>query len=600
MSPSKVTSDLWWKGGLLYCLDIETFQDSDGDGCGDLAGLTDRMDYLAGMGVTCLWLMPFHPSPGRDDGYDVTDFYAVDPRLGTLGDFCEMVRTANDRGMRVIADLVVNHTSVDHPWFQSARSARDLPYRDWYVWRDEKPAEKPGDVVFPDQENSNWTWDETAGQWYLHRFYRHQADLNVANPRVRDEIAQIAGFWIQQGLAGFRVDAVPFLIEPVGLPEHAIEDPHELLGDLRAYIGRRRGDAILLGEVNLPPPDQRPFFGEGGRRELDMLFNFHVMQAMYLALARGEAEPLAAAFERLPQIPDECQWATFVRNHDELTLDQLSDRERQEVFEAFAPDEDMRLYGRGIRRRLPTMLQGDPERVRMVYSLALSLPGTPVLFYGEEIGMGDNPDIPDRMAVRAPMQWTDGPSAGFSAAGPDDLCRPITALDGFGPEAVNAAAQRRDEGSLLNWFERLVRRRRESHELGHGTFQHLPAGDPAVFAHRCEWEGRSLVAVHNLAGRDARAELALGDGDDLHDVFGDRDVPAPPGGRVVLDLEPYARRWFAVGRGTSGMDVLPPRRPLDVETSTKAQLYERARALGIPGRSSMSRDELARAVARAQ
>ncbi len=337
MTRRKATSDLWWKNAVVYCLDVQTFLDSDGDGCGDLPGLIERMDYLAGIGVTCIWLMPFHPSPERDDGYDIVDFYAVDPKLGTLGDFADMVRTAGDRGIRVIADLVVNHTSVRHPWFQDARAARDSPYRGFYVWRDDKPEERPGDVVFPDEEDSNWAYDEQAGQWYLHRFYREQPDLNVANPEVRDELAQIAGFWAQQGLAGFRVDAVPFLIEPVGLPEGAIEDPHELLADLRAYLGRRRGDAILLGEVNLPPAQQRDFFGRGGRRELDLVFNFHAMQAMYLALARQDATPLEEAMDRLPEIPEDCQWATFVRNHDELTLDQLSPEEREEVFAAFGP-----------------------------------------------------------------------------------------------------------------------------------------------------------------------------------------------------------------------------------------------------------------------
>ncbi len=547
MSRRKVTSDLWWKNGLVYCLDVETFQDSDGDGVGDLGGLIDRIDYLAGMGVTCLWLMPFFPSVQRDDGYDVTDFYAVDPRLGTLGDLAEMVRTANDRGMRVIADLVVNHTSSEHPWFQAARSSRDDPYHDWYVWQDEKPAEKPVDVVFPDQEDSNWTYDRTVRQWYLHRFYRHQPDLNVANPAVRDEITQIAGFWLQQGLAGFRMDAVPFLIEPVGMPPGAIQDPHDLLADLRAYLGRRRGDAVLLGEVNLPPADQVAFFGADGRRELDLMFDFHAMQYTYLALVREEAAPLAEALARLPEIAPESQWASFLRNHDELTLDQLSDDEREEVFARFAPDEDMRLYGRGIRRRLPPMLDGDDRWLRMAYSLMFSLPGTPVLFYGEEIGMGENPDLEGRMAVRSPMQWTDAPSAGFSSAPPDALCRPLTALPGFDPAALNAAGQRRDPDSLLNWFERLVRRRRESHALGHGAYTHLPAGDPAVFTHRCDWDGHAIVAVHNLARRATRAEITLDPGDVLTDLFGDRDATAADDGRVALDLEPHDHRWYAVG-----------------------------------------------------
>jgi trehalose synthase len=551
MSRHKATSDLWWKNGVVYCLDVQTFLDTDGDGCGDLPGVIERIDYLAGMGVTCLWLMPFFPSPERDDGYDIVDFYAVDPKLGTLGDFAEMVRTAGDRGIRVIADLVVNHTSIHHPWFQSARGSPDSPYRDFYVWRDDKPEERPGDVVFPDQEDSNWAYDQAAGQWYLHRFYSEQPDLNVANPEVRDEIAQIAGFWLQQGLAGFRVDAVPFLLEPAGLPEGAIEDPHELLRDLRAYLGRRRGDAILLGEVNLPPRRQRDFFGADGRRELDLVFNFHAMQAMYLSLAREDAGPLEQAMGRLPALPEECQWATFVRNHDELTLDQLSDDERAEVFAAFGPTEDVQLYGRGIRKRLPTMLGGDQRRIRMVYSLAFSLPGTPVLFYGEEIGMGENLDIEGRLSVRSPMQWAADATAGFSAAEPGELCRPVTGAEGFGPGAVNAAAQRRDDGSLLNWFERLIRRRKECPELGWGRFRLLPTAEPAVLAHRSDWDDRALVAVHHLAGRAGRTALTLDDADRveaLEDLFRDEDLVPDRDGRVELELEPYAHRWLRVRR----------------------------------------------------
>ena len=583
MSRRKVSSDLWWKNGVVYCLDIETFLDSDGDGCGDIVGVTERIDYLAGMGVTCLWLMPFFESAQRDDGYDIVDFYAVDPRLGTLGDFTEMVRTARDRGMRVIVDLVVNHTSIEHPWFQSARRSRDSPYRDFYVWVDEKPPERPGDVVFPDQEDSNWAWDEQAGQWYLHRFYTEQPDLNVANPEVRDEIAQIAGFWLQQGLAGFRVDAVPFLIEPTGMPEGAIENPHELLRDLRAYLGRRSGEAILLGEINLPPDQQRPFFGDGAR-EIDLIFNFHAMQAMYLALAREDATPLVEAMARLPEIPRECQWATFVRNHDECTLDQLSDDERQEVFDAFGPDEDMQLYGRGLRRRLPPMLGGDQRRIRMTYSLAFSLPGIPVLFYGEEIGMGENLEIPGRLAVRSPMQWAGDPSAGFSSAAPSELTRSVTRAAGFDPASVNVADQRRDDGSLLNWFERLTRRRRESPELGHGRFRQLTTDDPAVFAHRCDWGERAVLAVHSFAGRATRAVLALDDDEGVEtlvDLFGHGELPPDGDGRVELDLEPYAHRWFGVRRHMPGVDT--PAAGKDRSTRTTRRRTMPTREEDLPG-----------------
>jgi hypothetical protein len=352
MSSRKATSDLWWKNAVVYCLDVESFLDDDGDGCGDLTGLCERTDYLAGLGVSCLWLMPIYPSAQRDDGYDITDYFGVDPRLGTHGDLVELVRTARDRGLRVIADLVPNHTSVEHPWFQAAREGRENPYHEFYVWVDEKPEEKPGDVVFPDQESSNWAYDRKARRWYLHRFYSHQPDLNVANPEVRDEIAQVAGFWLEQGLSGFRLDAVPFLVEPMGMPEGAIPEPHDLLRDVRAFMARRQGESILLGEVNLPPRDAAAFFGARGGEELDLQFAFPVNQALYLALARESAAPLAAALRALPPIPDGCQWAHFVRNHDELTLDKLSDAEREEVFAAFGPEPEQQMYGRGLRRRL--------------------------------------------------------------------------------------------------------------------------------------------------------------------------------------------------------------------------------------------------------
>ena len=541
----KATSDLWWKNAVFYCLDVETFLDADGDGCGDLRGLCDRLDYLAGLGIGCVWLMPFMPSRQRDDGYDITDFYGVDPRLGTHGDMVELIRTARDRGIRVIADLVVNHTSDRHPWFRDARRGPGSPFHDFYVWKDEKPEEKPGDVVFPDRERSNWAFDQEAGRWYLHRFYSHQPDLNVANPEVRDEIAQVAGFWLEQGISGFRVDAVPFLIEPVGIPEEKRADPHELLRDLRRFLGRRSGESVLLGEVNLVPDQQREFFGDEDGDELQLIFSFTVNQAMYLALARQDAGPLVRALEALPPIPEDCQWANFVRNHDELTLDKLTDDERQEVFAAFGPDEELQLYGRGLRRRLPTMLNGDQRRMRMVYSLAFSLPGTPVLFYGEEIGMGENLAIEGRYSVRAPMQWSGEPQGGFTAAA--QPCRALVEDGPFGSREVNAASQRRDPASLLNWMERLIRRRRECPELGWGRWALLEPGDEAVFAHMAEWEGSTLVAVHNLADREARARLEVGGEGTMVDLFEDRAAELERGA-VTFELGPYDARWFRVRR----------------------------------------------------
>jgi maltose alpha-D-glucosyltransferase/alpha-amylase len=541
----KVTTDVWWKNAVIYCLDVETFLDSDGDGCGDLTGLCERVDYLCGLGVDCLWLMPFMPSCQRDDGYDITDFYGVDPRLGTHGDLLDVVRTARAGGARVIADLVVNHTSDQHPWFRDARRGPESPFHNFYVWRDEKPEEKPGDVVFPDQEDSNWAFDEEAGRWYMHRFYSHQPDLNVANPEVRDEIAQVAGFWLEQGLSGFRVDAVPFLIEPSGAPEDAHQDPHELLRDLRRFIGRRNGEAVLLGEVNLAPEEQRKFFGDEDGDELQLVFSFTVNQAMFLALAREDAAPLRRALEALPPIPEDCQWANFVRNHDELTLDKLSDEERQEVFAAFGPEKDVQLYGRGIRKRLPTMLDGDARRTRLAYSLAFSLPGTPVLFYGEEIGMAENLAIEGRYSVRAPMQWSAERQAGFTTG--EETVRPVVTEGPFGYRELNVTRQRRDPESLLNWMERLIRRRRECPELAWGTSELLDAGDAALFAQRSDWEGSTVVAVHNLAAREARARLELGGEGTLVDLFRDEEHELEDGA-ATIELPEYGAHWFRVRR----------------------------------------------------
>jgi len=545
---SKATSDLWWKSAVVYCLDVETFLDADGDGCGDLRGLTERIDYIAGLGVSCLWLMPFYPSKQRDDGYDITDFYGVDGRLGTPGDFVELIRAASDRGIRVIADLVMNHTSADHPWFAAGRD-RSSPYHDFYVWTDEKPAEKPGDVVFPDREDSNWAYDPKARQWYLHRFYSHQPDLNVANPEVRDEIAQVVGYWLTQGLAGFRVDAVPFMLEPMGMPEGALHDPHDLLRDLRRFIGRRRGDAILMGEVNLPPDQQREFFGDEDGDELHMVLSFVINQAMYLSLARGDATPLRDALASLPAIPEDCQWANFVRNHDELTLDKLSEEERAEVFAAFGPEESLQLYGRGLRRRLPTMVGGDERRIRMLYSLAFALPGTPVLFYGEEIGMAENLEIEGRYSVRAPMQWSADRHGGFSTAeDADALCRPVVAAEGWGPDRVNVAAQRRDPGSLLNWMERLVRRRRECPELGWGRAEVLDAGQHAVLCHRADWDGSTVLALHSFADRRLDARVAVEpEVVQAVDLF-DGENATPAEGTLTVPLDPYGARWFRLRR----------------------------------------------------
>lgn len=550
------TADLWWKSAVVYCLDVEKYFDMDGDGVGDFTGLAQRIDYLHEIGVTCIWLMPFYPTPGRDDGYDISDYYGVDPRLGDHGDVVEFIRTAKDRGMRVIIDLVVNHTSDQHPWFKAARSSKDNPYRDYYVWRDTPPEDTSDDVVFPDEESSLWAFDEKTGQYYLHNFYTEQPDLNVANPAVQQEIAKIIGFWLQLGVDGFRVDAVPFFIETRGIsPKFTKEygDPHEYLRELKAFMGRRRGDAIMLGEVNVPYKDMVKFFGGDEGDEITMMFDFELMQRMYLAFARHDATPMVQTIKRRPEIAKNNQFANFLRNHDELTLDKLTDKQREEVFEALGPDKDMQLFDRGLRRRLPPMFEGDPRRIRMAYSLLFALPGTPVLFYGEEIGMGENLDVEGRLAVRTPMQWTDGKNAGFSTAARNRLPQPVT-KGAYGPEHVNAAQQRQDPDSLLSFISMLARRYRECPEVGMGDFEILEHDVKSVFAHRCTWSpfggGRSSsVLVHNLSPEATEISVKLDDVDEgtqLVDLFDGKRFEVGAGGRVDLPVEGYGHQWLRV------------------------------------------------------
>ncbi len=545
------TSDLWWKTAVVYCLDVETYMDWNNDGCGDFEGLAHRLDYLNELGVTCLWLMPFYPSPDLDDGYDIKDFYGVDPRLGHHGDFVEFMRTARDRGMRVITDLVVNHTSDQHPWFKAARSSKDSPYRDFYVWRDEPP-ENPAETVFPGEESSVWELDEKTGQYYLHSFYSHQPDLNVANPRVRDELAKVMGYWLELGVSGFRVDAVPFFLDTAGVEEGGSEEPPDdplwFLRSLRAFLGRRSGEAILLGEVNLPHKEQLEYFGGDDPDGLTMQFDFVGNQELYLSLAREDARPFRKVLAARPPVHTESQWANFLRNHDELSLDKLSDEERQEVFDAFGPEENMQIYGRGLTRRLPPMLGGDPRRVRMAYSLLFSLPGTPVLFYGEEIGMGENLDAGGREAVRTPMQWSAGKNGGFSQARPSRLVAPLVD-GGFAPDHVNVSAQRNDPDSLLNFIRTLAERYRTSPEIGWGELNVLEQDHDAVLAHSVTGAVGRMIALHNFSSEPVTVTLTLDDIDEtseLVDLLGESSTHPLAAGQVELPLDGYGHRWLRV------------------------------------------------------
>lgn len=544
------TSDLWWKTAVIYCLDVETFLDWNGDGVGDFEGLAHRMDYLHELGITCLWLMPFYPTPNQDDGYDISDYYNVDPRLGDLGDFVEMIRLAKDRGIRVIVDLVVNHTSDQHPWFVRSRSSRDNPYRRFYVWRDSPPTDADA-PAFPGAEDSVWQLDETSGQYYRHHFYRFQPDLNISNPRVRDEIIKIMGFWLQLGVSGFRVDAVPFLVRAAGADgtDEVLLQPLDLLKALRSFLGRRSGEALMLGEANLRRDEQFEFFGGRDGDGLTMQFDFITMQSAYLSLARHDPAALVAAIASRPELSPQSQWANFLRNHDELTLDKLTPVEREEVFDAFAPDPKMRIFGRGIIRRLPTMLGGDPRRIRMAYSLLFSLPGTPVLFYGEEIGMGEAVEVGDRRAVRSPMQWSRGTTGGFSNAQVAKFTRqPVH--DGFGPDHVNASDQRHDPDSLLQFMQMLIAHYRSSPEMGWGRFELITQADPAVLVHSLVGGEGRMVALHNFAETATTVTIkvpgANADSRVVDLLADDVTLPVDAHGELSLQLDGYGFRWFRV------------------------------------------------------
>lgn len=536
--------NLWYKNAIVYSLDVETFMDSNGDGIGDFPGLTQRLDYLAGLGITCLWLHPFYPSPNRDDGYDVMDYYNVDPCLGTLGDFVEFMHEARERGIRVLIDLVVNHTSIQHPWFQAARSDKNSKYRDYYVWLDNPPAIDPKELVFPDVEDSIWEYDEQAGAYYLHHFYKEQPDLNISNPVVRDEIRKIIHFWLELGVSGFRMDAVPYFVKNVeGLAEqYKLES---FLEDLREYTSSRNAEAVLLAEANVESELFSMYFGDGDRMHL--LFSFFANQKKFLALARQEAAPLVDGLKQLPDIPQTGQWLNFVRHHDELTLDQLSEAEQNEIFQVFAPDKSMQIYGRGVRRRLPPMLNGDRRRIELTYSLLFTLPGIPLLRYGDEIGMGDDLSLPDRNSVRTPMQWSNAPNGGFSTASPDRLSKPMISQGEYGYPSVNVMAQQRDPNSLLSWMDQMIRIRKQCPEFGWGQWEILETDEPCVFAHCCQWQGKALIAVHNLA--DRACIVTLNSHHPLVDLFGDRQYE-PFQKSQPISLEPYGYRWFRVEQGS--------------------------------------------------
>ncbi|BAL92468.1 putative glycosyl hydrolase [Actinoplanes missouriensis 431] len=545
-------SDRWYENAVVYCLDIDSFADSDGDGCGDIRGLIGRLDYLARLGVTCLWLNPIHPSPGRDDGYDASDFYNVDPRFGSLGDFAELLHEAGNRGIKVIIDLVVNHTSDQHPWFQSARSSPESPYRDWYVWSETAPPDRNQGMVFPGEQNETWSYDRTAKLWFYHRFYKFQPDLNIKNPAVREEIKKICSFWLQLGVAGFRMDAVPFIIEETEPGNPNSPKDMNFLSELRQHVQWRRGDAVLLAEANVEPDQLVRFFGDegGSGNRIHMLFDFMLNARLVLGLAREDTEPIIDALRDSPKLPEGGQWATFLRNHDEIDLSRLTADQRQDVFARFGPDEDMQLYGRGIRRRLAPMLGNDRRWLELAYALQFSLRGTPVLRYGEEIGMGDDLSLKGRDAIRTPMQWSMLPSGGFTSADPSKLGRPVISGGEFGFEKVNVTVQRQDPRSLLSWFERMIRTLKEAPEIGRGTCTHVDVPAPrGVLVHRADAATGTMVFVHNLGTEPAVVDLgSLAEEAELpNDVLADQEYPEP-GKLDEIRVEGHGYRWIRLRR----------------------------------------------------
>jgi len=552
--------DLWYKNAVFYCLSVGTYMDANGDGIGDFKGLLRRLDYLHGLGVTAIWLMPFQPSPCRDDGYDISDYYGVDPKYGTLGDFVEFTHGAHQRGMRVIIDLVVNHTSDRHPWFQEARSDPNSKYRNWYVWSDRKPPHAHEGMVFPGVQKSTWTRDKEAKAWYFHRFYDFQPDLNTSQPEVQAEILKIMGFWIQLGVSGFRMDAVPFIISTKGAKVRKPVEQFDMLRVFREFLQWRKGDAIILAEANVLPKTDMEYFGTAGDR-MHMMFNFHVNQHLFYALASSDSRPLAKALAATKPRPATAQWGLFLRNHDELDLGRLSKTQRNAVFKAFGPDKDMQLYDRGIRRRLAPMLGGDRRRLELAYSLMCTLPGTPVIRYGDEIGMGDNLELPERNCARTPMQWSTEPHGGFTKS--DKPVAPVIDEGPYGYQHVNVAKQRRDPNSLLNWTERIIRMRKEVPEVGWGDFKVISARDPAVFIIRYGWRNNSVLFVHNLDEKPREISFAVGlegeDGELLISLLSEDHSRAGKNGKHTLLLEAYGYRWYRCG----GLDYLLNRSDID-------------------------------------
>jgi maltose alpha-D-glucosyltransferase/alpha-amylase len=543
MPIANAADPLWYKDAIFYQLHVKSFADGNGDGIGDFVGLTSRLDYLESLGVNCLWIQPMYPSPFRDDGYDISDYTNVHPSYGTLEDFHTFLDEAHRRGLKVIVELVLNHTSDQHPWFLEARSSRDNPRREWYVWSDTDEQYRGVRIIFVDTEKSNWAWDPISKAYYWHRFFSHQPDLNYDNPAVRNEVWKVMKFWLDSGVDGFRVDAVPYLVEREGTSCENLPETHAVLKELRARLDAHFTDKVLLAEANMWPEDVRQYFGSGD--EFHMSFHFPVMPRIFMALRLEDRKPLVEIIERTPHIPDACQWGTFLRNHDELTLEMVTDVEREYMWDEYARDPQARI-NLGIRRRLATLMEGDRRRIELMCGLLMALPGSPILYYGDEIGMGDNVYLGDRNSVRTPMQWSGGINAGFSTADAERLWLPLISDPVYGYQAVNVESQQRNPASLLNWTRRLIEVRRSTRIFSRGAIHVLKPANHRVLAFTRSLGRETALVVNNLAGTAQVVELDLSSlaGVIPIEMFGGSIFPRVGREPYVMMMGPYDFYWF--------------------------------------------------------
>lgn len=539
-----INDPLWFKNAIFYEVNVRAFADSNADGYGDLNGLLGKLGYLQQLGVDCLWLQPYYPSPLRDDGYDIADFCGILETYGTVDDLKNLIQAAHQRGMRVIADLVLNHTSDQHPWFQAARSSRSSPFRDYYVWSDTDQKYREARIIFLDTEPSNWTYDPQTGQYYWHRFYASQPDLNYDNPAVQQAMLDVVKFWLDLGLDGFRADAVPYLFEREGTNCENLPETHEYLKKLRRFMDEAYPGRILLCEANQWPEDVRPYFGDGD--EFHMGFHFPVMPRVFMALRKGDRSPLEWILNRTPPIPENCQWCAFLRNHDELTLEMVTEEERQWMWQEYAPLPRMRL-NLGIRRRLAPLLDNDRRKIELANSLLFTLTGSPIIYYGDEIGMGDNIELFDRNGVRTPMQWNSSPGAGFSQADPSHYYAPVIFSRDYSPARVNVVDQQSDPASLWNFLQRMIKIRKSQPVLGWGDFTWADQDNLGVAAYWRRQAGQCLLAVQNLTGETQnlviQADLTLAF-PAWQDLFTLARLPLIPSGQLELSLMPYQYLWL--------------------------------------------------------